>query len=555
MTLQAALPRELYVDPAALERERERVLLREWTCVGRVADLGLHEPGAGRGRRGAGRVACLSPRTPTARCTRRTTCAGTAARSCSRPSPARDRSCAAPSRSGAPTTRGPTRLDGSLLRAPHTEEGDVDAAEFCAAPVGRGGRGAGSSSSTRRPADAAAARRQWSAARPARWPTTTSASLVTGLTLTYDVAANWKVVAENYNECYHCGPVHPELSRLVPSFAGGGRGLDWDARHPAPRGRLDLHHDGHHRPMRRCRGSTRPRGAAQGRAGLPQPDAVVLGRPRRGVRRCGPSPSTGRRSSAGCCSIRRGGEADVRPLRRRRLLGHGEPPGLGDLRDACSAGCRRGPTRTGGSRRWRTTPPTSVAGCCRAGESAGRGGRTASVSMTDVDYVVVGLGALGSGAAWQLAARGPLGARARAVRARPQPRRLPRHLPDPPAQLPHPGLRAADPGGVRRLGAARGRVGGVAGLRRRRARPVPARLRDQARRLRRVDARGRDRLRGARRRRRSAAAGRSSRPPPGHAGALPGARCDRPGRAWHSRDAAARDEAGAGLLGSTTVTR
>ena len=46
--------------------------------------------------------------------------------------------------------------------------------------------------------------------------------------LTYEVAANYKVVAENYNECYHCGPVHPELTRLVPSFAGGGRGIDWD---------------------------------------------------------------------------------------------------------------------------------------------------------------------------------------------------------------------------------------------------------------------------------------------------------------------------------------
>ena len=44
MTLQAALPRELYVDPAAFERERGQVLLREWTCVGRAADLGLHEP-------------------------------------------------------------------------------------------------------------------------------------------------------------------------------------------------------------------------------------------------------------------------------------------------------------------------------------------------------------------------------------------------------------------------------------------------------------------------------------------------------------------------------
>ncbi len=45
----------------------------------------------------------------------------------------------------------------------------------------------------------------------------------------YDVAANWKVVVENYNECYHCGPVHPELCRLVPAFrAGGGAALDWD---------------------------------------------------------------------------------------------------------------------------------------------------------------------------------------------------------------------------------------------------------------------------------------------------------------------------------------
>src|ERR1700709_2814457 len=44
MSLQAALPRELYVDPAAWAGEREQVLLREWTCVGRLDDLGLDEP-------------------------------------------------------------------------------------------------------------------------------------------------------------------------------------------------------------------------------------------------------------------------------------------------------------------------------------------------------------------------------------------------------------------------------------------------------------------------------------------------------------------------------
>ena len=48
-----------------------------------------------------------------------------------------------------------------------------------------------------------------------------------GARLTYEVAADWKVLAENYNECYHCGPVHPELCDLVPAFRRGGGGLDW----------------------------------------------------------------------------------------------------------------------------------------------------------------------------------------------------------------------------------------------------------------------------------------------------------------------------------------
>ncbi len=31
---------------------------------------------------------------------------------------------------------------------------------------------------------------------------------------TYEVAANWKLAMENYHECYHCGPAHPEFSAL-----------------------------------------------------------------------------------------------------------------------------------------------------------------------------------------------------------------------------------------------------------------------------------------------------------------------------------------------------
>jgi len=49
-----------------------------------------------------------------------------------------------------------------------------------------------------------------------------------GATLNYSVGANWKVLCENYNECYHCGPVHPELCHVVPSFRkAGGADLDW----------------------------------------------------------------------------------------------------------------------------------------------------------------------------------------------------------------------------------------------------------------------------------------------------------------------------------------
>ena len=37
----------------------------------------------------------------------------------------------------------------------------------------------------------------------------------------YDVAANWKFIAENYSECYHCPGIHPQLNKLTPYDLGG----------------------------------------------------------------------------------------------------------------------------------------------------------------------------------------------------------------------------------------------------------------------------------------------------------------------------------------------
>ena len=53
-------------------------------------------------------------------------------------------------------------------------------------------------------------------------------SLVTAETHEYDVAANWKVIIENYQECYHCSMIHPELCRVSPPTSGENIDRDGD---------------------------------------------------------------------------------------------------------------------------------------------------------------------------------------------------------------------------------------------------------------------------------------------------------------------------------------
>jgi len=42
-----------------------------------------------------------------------------------------------------------------------------------------------------------------------------------GHRVVYDVAANWKLIVENFMECYHCTSIHPELVGLLPEFTRG----------------------------------------------------------------------------------------------------------------------------------------------------------------------------------------------------------------------------------------------------------------------------------------------------------------------------------------------
>ena len=78
----------------------------------------------------------------------------------------------------------------------------------------------------------------WSSDDPFQWERYGVGELVVGAKTTYDVAANWKLIVENYNECLHCVNVHPELVQMVPLYKSGDviepAEPDWNGNRLAP---------------------------------------------------------------------------------------------------------------------------------------------------------------------------------------------------------------------------------------------------------------------------------------------------------------------------------
>lgn len=58
--------------------------------------------------------------------------------------------------------------------------------------------------------------------RPARYQSYGFENLRIGKRIVADVQANWKLVAENFSECFHCPPVHPELCAVVTAYQEAG---------------------------------------------------------------------------------------------------------------------------------------------------------------------------------------------------------------------------------------------------------------------------------------------------------------------------------------------
>jgi len=215
----------MYVDPGHFAKERDLVLFDSWFCVGRQDDLGLDRPARLAVVEVVGESILVTSDSAAALHAAYNVCRHRGSQVVPVTPGADPTSCEA----GAlrcPYHSWTYDLDGTLLKAPHTETvDDFHPAQFRLHEVGvRTWGGFVFVHLTPGRASDFDAELIGHGERLARYPLT---RLATGLSFTYDVAANYKVLAENYNECYHCAPVHPELTRLVPSFGGGGADLDW----------------------------------------------------------------------------------------------------------------------------------------------------------------------------------------------------------------------------------------------------------------------------------------------------------------------------------------
>ena len=241
--VERSLPKAAYIGEAHFEVERERIFWRDWFCVGRTEQVRaagdyLHVDVAGerilvvRTRRGS-----ISAHYDV--CRHRGSRLALDA-----PVP---ESCDFPAASGrfkgvirCPYHSWTYELDGRVRNAPFLgERDDFYPEEFGLHPVDVDEWAGWLFVRLVRPAPGEPERTLADQLGPVpervrRYPL---ADLRAARRIVYEVAANWKVILENYNECYHCAGVHPELCRIVPAFRKHfGSDLDWDDGVPQAEG-------------------------------------------------------------------------------------------------------------------------------------------------------------------------------------------------------------------------------------------------------------------------------------------------------------------------------
>ncbi len=232
VNLQESLPSSSYTDACVLSREKIDIFSPNWTCVGREEDV--PEPGATKVIELLGESIIIARLKDGSIRAHYNVCRHRGSRICGD-----DSKWGLTLRGGVmgefircPYHQWTYSLDGSLVNAPHLsgQEG-FEPGDFSLRPAGIAIWG-GFIFLKLTPDDGDITARTLGeeiGEAPRRLGNYPLVQLKTARTLTYDVAANWKLIAENYNECYHCGGVHPELCAVVPLFrSGGGFGLDWE---------------------------------------------------------------------------------------------------------------------------------------------------------------------------------------------------------------------------------------------------------------------------------------------------------------------------------------
>ena len=105
-------------------------------------------------------------------------------------------------------------LDGRLIGAPHMDETlGFNKADYS---LGQTQLGIWEGFIFVNLADASARLEEWFAPLTGKFSHWNMAALRSAKRIEYDVGANWKLMFQNYSECYHCLGVHPELSRISP---------------------------------------------------------------------------------------------------------------------------------------------------------------------------------------------------------------------------------------------------------------------------------------------------------------------------------------------------
>jgi Rieske 2Fe-2S family protein len=217
-SLIATLPGRYYTDPEIFRVEQERLFESMWFCAVRSADLG--GPGAFRTVQ-VGRESVLITRSRTGGLRAfLNVCRHRGARLCTA------ESCAVRRNLQCPYHAWTYDLDGRLVAAPNLARmPDVDRVEYGLVKVAlREWLGyawvclADEPPSFEETVTGAAVERLGSAAAIEHYGAET---LALGRRVTYDVRANWKLLVENFMECYHCATIHPELTDVLPEFTKG----------------------------------------------------------------------------------------------------------------------------------------------------------------------------------------------------------------------------------------------------------------------------------------------------------------------------------------------